>query len=373
MFFPVLLALLLATFDPIHASNCKKPHFEKCSCGITDYLGNKQYVVNCTDTGYTNASMLQYLPDETQVLIYTGNFISELPWNLFGNDYSHDRLKIVDLSNNRIKTIRGKTFHHVRNVERLILNYNQINLAFTGEHPRLFSNFENLEALHLTNAFNTSWTSYENFALDLGEIFRNSNLTKLEKLHLEQNQILNFETDPLLFCELKNLMDLHLGNNNLTHIKFKFACLERLRYIDFHANKITNLNENDRHLLDALPQRNQSLIIDVSENPLSCDDIDSLYDWFHDTKVTIQSKEKIQCKPEPMIGVTQELRVARVEANGSSGTVTFLSIALCMSLLALLYTNREPIRNTVYPYVLSLSRNIQYTTIGRSEAQEMDV
>ncbi|CAA9993682.1 unnamed protein product, partial [Nesidiocoris tenuis] len=162
------------------------------------------------------------------------------------------------------------------------------------------------------------------------------------------------------------------GNNNLTHIKFKFACLERLRYIDFHANKITNLNENDRHLLDALPQRNQSLIIDVSENPLSCDDIDSLYDWFHDTKVTIQSKEKIQCKPEPMIGVTQELRVARVEANGSSGTVTFLSIALCMSLLALLYTNREPIRNTIYPYVLSLSRNIQYTTIGRSEAQEMD-
>ena len=52
----------------------------------------------------------------------------------------------------------------------------------------MFSNFYNLEALHLTNAF-TEAVDSKWYLGDLKEIFLNSNMTKLKKLHLEQNEI----------------------------------------------------------------------------------------------------------------------------------------------------------------------------------------
>ena len=47
------------------------------------------------------------------------------------------------------------------------------------------------------------------------QIFVGSNLTKLKKLHLEQNEIWSFR-NPNIFCNLPSLMDLQLGDNNLT-------------------------------------------------------------------------------------------------------------------------------------------------------------
>lgn len=75
-----------------------------------------------------------------QVLIFSGNKISTLPWNVFGTMNNHSELRVIDMSNNGIKEIRGKSYHHVPNVERLILNHNEISIA-TSEpnnhhHPR---------------------------------------------------------------------------------------------------------------------------------------------------------------------------------------------------------------------------------------------
>ena len=52
---------------------------------------------------------------------------------------------------------------------------------------RVFSNFENLMELHLTDAFADN--SPEDLASDLHDIFFNSDLNQLRKLHLEQNEI----------------------------------------------------------------------------------------------------------------------------------------------------------------------------------------
>lgn len=111
----------------------------------------------------------------------------------------------------------GKTYHHVQQVERLILNHNNLSISSKEEdesylHPRIFSNFLNLKSLHLTNAF-SDYSSPE-LSQDLHQIFSNSNLTKLIKLHLEQNEISSFK-DPNLFCSLPQLEDLHLGDNAL--------------------------------------------------------------------------------------------------------------------------------------------------------------
>lgn len=151
-----------------------------------------------------------------------------------------------------------------------------------------------------------------------------------------------------------------------------YDCLRKLRFIDFRRNKITKLSENDKHLLDALPKRNQNLTIDISGNPFNCDDIEDLYKWIDTGKVHVRNVNLIHC-------VTNKTRMScpKLGAAGSSssdsGLVAFLTVALLMSLGLLLYTNREPIRTAVYPTLLSLSKNIQYTTIGRQEAQEMDV
>jgi Leucine-rich repeat (LRR) protein len=74
--------------------------------------------------------MLEFLPDETEVLIFTGNTLGFLFHNLLGLTQEHELLKVIDLSNNNITEISGKAFHKVSNVEILILNHN--NLKITG-------------------------------------------------------------------------------------------------------------------------------------------------------------------------------------------------------------------------------------------------
>ncbi|KAG5862466.1 hypothetical protein JTB14_019951 [Gonioctena quinquepunctata] len=135
------------------------------------------------------------------------------------------------MSNNGIRDVKGKAFHHVVGVTRLILNHNNISISAEYDknyhHPRVFSNFVNLEELHLTNAFadNTD----EALADDLHDIFVNSNLTKLYKLHLEQNEIKNFRDDRV-FCDLPDIHDLYLGelqyefiNESQVNLKGKMA------------------------------------------------------------------------------------------------------------------------------------------------------
>ena len=128
--------------------------------------------------------------------------------------------------------------------------------------------------MHLTNAFR----NYEllNFTSHLEELFTNSSLVKLEKLHLEQNEIRSFSSETV-FCSLEHLIDLHLGNNLLNDIQFRIDCLFHLRFIDFDANTIQAFTKDQLDRFDALPARNQLLTIDISNNPLACDC--KLYEW----------------------------------------------------------------------------------------------
>lgn len=221
-----LLTILLVVSPSILAGNCGPKFKGKCSCGKATYDNRLQYVVNCTDENFRDTAVLEHLPKETEVLIFTGNIISELPWNVFGTELNS--LKIIDMSNNHIRSIRGKTFHHVPNVQRLILNHNNLSINRFGDdqavnyhHPRVFSNFLNLMELHMTNAFSDNSSELSE---DLHDIFVNSNLTKLIKLHLEQNEISKFK-DKRVFCDLPALRDLHLGDNKLSQINFNILCL----------------------------------------------------------------------------------------------------------------------------------------------------
>ena len=73
-------------------------------------------------------------------------------------------------------------------VKRLVLNHNNLKISGRYHHRRLLTNFESLEELHLTNAF-TEVIDSKWYLDDLKDILLTAQMTKLYKLHLEQNEI----------------------------------------------------------------------------------------------------------------------------------------------------------------------------------------
>ena len=171
------------------STGCPKRLGRNCICGLANYRAwapNRQvYITNCTNTGFTDASIIEAIPTETEVLIMTGNKFNRLPWNLLGIWDDHDKLEVIDLTNNQIQEIQGKSFHKVNAVKRLILDHNDLYIV------------------------------------------------------------------PDRVCDLfPNLLDIYLGDNQLTEINFSLDCLERFRYLDVSFNKIRNLKTLVRDKID---------------------------------------------------------------------------------------------------------------------------
>jgi hypothetical protein len=386
------VALLLAA-PIVNGGDCGVKFKNKCWCGKGDTVEGVRYIVNCTNSGFRDTSMLESLPPQTEMLIWTGNYVPELPWNVFGAINDLVNLTVVDMSNNHIREIRGKSYHHVPNVKRLILNHN--NLSISGDddddvnhhHPRVFSNFINLMELHLTNAFadNTSMALSE----DLHDIFMNSNLTKLTKLHLEQNEIRKFK-DKRVFCDLPSLKDLHLGDNLLEELNFNVVCLKHLRFLDLERNKFTQLKLKDLNMLDVVTKsqgRNTELIIDLTYNQLACDcTVNNIQDWLKNTQVKIRNLDNLFCytkgrQIQPLLSA--KFNKCRVQSRNSTTTkghtvtLVFLFVAFCTVLLSLVsvlvYINRNRIKKIVNPVMTNVSRKVQYTTIKDDDAPEQYV
>lgn len=389
IFFKILIdSIVLTAAD----SSCGPEFRGKCQCGVINYDYREQYVVNCTNNGFSNTSLLEHLPTEVEVIIFTGNVLSTLQWNIFGKMNDYPNLRIIDMSNNHIREIKGKTYHHVQLVERLILNHNNLSISPSEEdgnylHPRIFSNFLNLQALHLTNAF----TDFSSPALSeyLHSIFVNSNLTRLMKLHLEQNEITHFK-DKNVFCDLPSLQDLHLGDNNLKEINFNVKCLHHLRFLDLERNKFEMIRTEDMKVLESVENehgRSEALIVDFNLNPFICDcALLEFVDWMRNTNVTVRRKDKLTCNrgdnyPEGIIAANYYQRCT-VKAQwhningGHEAFLVFFLVSIIFMLLgivcALLWISRDRIRHFVSPVVSS--RKVHYTTIRDAEVvQEVHV
>lgn len=367
---------------------CMNQEFNRCTCGIQLYDVMEQYVVNCSDLGLRNADILKYLPEQTQVLIFTGNNISELPWNVFGTLNTLENLRVVDMSNNRIKEIKGKTYHHVQNVERLILNHNELVISSDDDtdvnyhHPRVFSNFINLRQLHLTNAFADNTDAA--LANDLHDIFVNSNLTKLEKLHLEQNEIMSFR-DRRVFCDLPNLMDLHLSDNSLTGLNFDVTCLKHLRFLDLEDNDFEMFTKKELNTLDKIAtktNRENNLIVDLRGNLFRCTcELFDFHNWLRSTNVTVRFKETLKCSSPkafiktPIIKLKiTPCKLASAPRNGSTksekvtiGFLLFFTMLLMVTTLYCFYHRRYQLKSKLSPVVEAISRKVQYSTLKNKD------
>lgn len=370
------------------STGCPKEFGQKCRCGFDYYrLWNwdrKVFITNCTNTGFTNPDKIEFTPKETEVLIMTGNNFETLPWNVLGIWDDHDKLEVVDLTNNRIKEIQGKSFHKVRNVKRLLLNHNDLYIVSAMSHPRIFSNFESLEELHLTNAF-TEQIDSKWYLRDLKDIFINSELRQLKKLHLEQNEIWEIKDDDM-FCELPNLLDLHLGDNQLSDINFSLECLEKLRYLDLEYNKIRNLRPDTLQKLDKVfGNRSSSSQIALHGNPYTCDcNLNDFYNWLSVTKARLVNKDEMRCydgyplyNAGRRIKNIEELACPPLKASEhtTSGshhavTTTLLTVLILLTgtlLGVVLWINRVTVRDKFRPLVNNFKTSLQYSTIDKQE------
>lgn len=407
----LLFAIVTQTWAYATTTASCGPNFPNaCTCGHEMYEGSMQYVVNCTNTGLRNTSVLEFMPQEVEILIFTGNLIPELPWNVFGSINNYKNLKIVDMSNNHIREIRGKSYHHVQNVERLILNHNNLSISRDDDevnhhHPRVFSNFLNLQSLHLTDAFDDN--SSPQLSEDLHDIFINSQLSKLQKLHLEQNEITHFK-DRRVFCDLLSLRDLHLGDNYLKDINFEVGCLKNLRFLDLERNKFEFVKTQDLMLLNELEankNRTTNLIVDFNLNPFTCEcKISSFRTWIHSTNVTVRNKDSLMCfhdkvDPLPILEIDMSKCSAAIAAatimfntatdnhyglmHNESGlarhtaTLIFLLIVLSMILLglviALIYVSRDKLKFMITPVFDNVAKKVQYTSIKDEDCPEVHV
>lgn len=391
------------------------PHFAgKCTCGPGSYEGRgpNTYIVNCTDAGFTNTSVLSYMPLQTEVLIFTGNRIVELPPNVFGSINDFPRLAVIDMSNNHIREIRGKAYHHVASVELLVLNHNNLSISagddeLNHHHPRVFSNFFNLKSLHLTNAFadNTS----QALSQDLHDIFMNSNLTQLTKLHLEQNEILHFG-DRNVFCDLPALRELYLADNLLTEMDFNLICMRRLHFLNLEGNRFKQVSPKELTLLDRLvsmPGRTTDLIMELSRNQFVCDcKLKPLVDWLDHTNVSLRNKERLTCRHRRVRVLNMSVGVSRADDGDDDGTeddtdyvrtenlldydapqcqvfsgrptsghvvalavlLGAFSALLLVLIVSVVYMSRDRIRRRFSPMLSAVSKKVQYTTI-RNEDQ----
>lgn len=388
----IFLAITVSSLQAMATNDSCGPLFRgKCSCGIIQYDFRMQYVVNCTNEGFSDTSVLEHLNPDVEVVIFTGNVLVTLPWNIFGKINEYPKLKIIDMSNNHIREIYGKTYHHVQQVERLILNHNNLSISPNDDeanhlHPRIFSNFVNLRALHLTNAF-SDYSSPE-LSQDLHAIFVNSNLTRLTKLHLEQNEISRFK-DRNVFCDLPQLQDLHMGDNNLKELNFNVMCLHHLRFLDLERNHFETLKPRDMEALEMLENavgRTESLVVDFSMNPFSCDCmVFSFVNWLKTTNVTVRHREKLMCyHNDDYAEAITSLKFSKCTVksqhhstdSGHQAFLVFILVVLIFVLIgmigAVLYMSKDRIKYFVSPVVSS--RKVQYTTIRDDEmAQEVHV
>lgn len=137
LFKSLLCANLFLTFGVLSASNssCGNSFHGKCLCGISSYDRINQFVVNCTNEGFSDTSILEHMPKEVEVLIFTGNVLVNLPWNIFGRINEYPKLRILDMSNNHIREIHGKWM--IYRLKNMCLNKKK-NERFSTPSPNFF-------------------------------------------------------------------------------------------------------------------------------------------------------------------------------------------------------------------------------------------
>lgn len=342
----------------VHISTSKdycKSHFDNCIC--TDE------VVECHHEQKLNGDitkLLHYIQDNVVNMTVTGSYIPELPANSVGS-CKHEsglvlhQLKYLDLSNNSISNIHGKSLHCLPNLEILILRDNAWQVDRSPDKTGYFTSVPNLKHLDLTNTFDEVWNGSIHIT-KLARVFNETDMTKLEILELGYNEFFSFSLSAAnSFCQLTSLKKLNLTHNNLDQpsLPNQKDCLENLTHIDFSYNKMAVL---PREFMDKAEDLRDIKVIKLDNNPFQCDcGLVETWKWLNSTKINVNKKELLcaggyhsSYKGKPVLSLSlSDLRCEQLEApsNTAVKAVTGIIFAVVgLTLIAFLIVHRNKIR-----------------------------
>ncbi|BFZ02644.1 hypothetical protein BsWGS_05683 [Bradybaena similaris] len=216
---------------------------KKCDCGATEYLQDEE-------------AFILPLPPKLRNLTMHSNSLAYKVINL--SFCPNNSLSSVDLSGNMFPLLEGPVTG-LQNVK-----YLNLSSCFIQTIKELF--FDSFNSLEYLNLFENLLGDCLDKDLN-GSIF--DNLNHLKYLNLSFNNIYRLHWK--IFKDLEDIEILDLSTNRISHIAFKVDHMKNLTFLDLRKNDITSLDQGLRDLVDSLLSANQSVSIDMRENPIYCD------------------------------------------------------------------------------------------------------
>lgn len=69
IFLPCIILLLEISSISADNASCGPSFKGKCWCGVSDYDRIQQYIVNCTNEGFSNTAVLEHMPAEVALIL----------------------------------------------------------------------------------------------------------------------------------------------------------------------------------------------------------------------------------------------------------------------------------------------------------------
>lgn len=155
------------------------------------------------DLGETTTELFKHIlpriyPDLDTLEINGMRFGNLLNENLFGENFRHEKLNLVNLSGNSIQTFGQQTFIGLSRVEYLYLNNNELN-SLIGSNP--FNYLTSLKLIDLSNFFGKHISLKARTDL-LKDLFQNNHsFVDLSEIILTRNQLEDLHEDT--FCNVR--------------------------------------------------------------------------------------------------------------------------------------------------------------------------
>lgn len=225
-------------------------------------LANAKGVIDLSNQGIENITMLSDLGPNVTELYLNGNNIEILPKGIFNNLTG---LKKLSLAGNTLHAIPSDIFGKLTNLENLNLNSNKLKIVSKDS----LSNLKKLKHLGLSK---NQLTRIEDNSFDdlvcLNELFLSNNkltefptsigkLNSLNTLYADNNKI---EKLPKEFSLLKNLTNITLQNNRISEISTEiYKNLTNVKEFNLSDNQLKNIPENLLEIMPNLKDLNVSL------------------------------------------------------------------------------------------------------------------
>ncbi|XP_063054356.1 trophoblast glycoprotein b isoform X2 [Engraulis encrasicolus] len=324
-----VMVVFLSVVGLSSASACPS----KCVCQNTSVL--------CENMDLT--AIPQPLPEDIETLIVTGNNITRLTTDSFPKRLA--QLTEVHLTGNHIEEIESGVFYNVPNLSLLDLSDNRIR-SVSGE---AFAADNTLLSLNLSKSlYSYSYTG------ELTRLFNNST-PKLSKLDLSNNKMV-FLPDSM-FTGLPDLAFLDLRNNSIVSVSSETFRNPLLGVLDLRDNALREMSNGTLFDFSANPTLTD---IRITDNPWLCDcNIIDMQDWLRKSHQVLD-KQSITCDgPDYLKGrLLLQVEPSQLSCNYNGElegvletSYVFLGMVLALIgviFLLVLYLNRKGIKRWMY-------------------------